>query len=127
MNLPLLLGAFFGLTAVAAAALTNHRIDPDDVEKVMLAVRSQQLHAIVLVIFGFAAYLPLPSGLQRKINISTFLFTLGILLFSGVIYLKYFVGLSTIGFLVPFGGVTIMLAWLVLIWAGIVSRIKSSN
>ena len=127
MNLPLLLGAFFGLTAIAAAALTNHRIDPDDVEKVMLAVRSQQLHAIVLVIFGFAACAPLPAGLQTKVKLASGLFTLGILLFSGIIYLKYFIGFSSIGFLVPFGGVTIMLAWLVLVWAGFAHGIKTRN
>ncbi len=127
MNLPLLLGAFFGLTAVAAGAYANHGVDPDDVYKVVLAVRSQQFHGIVMVVFGFAVYAPLPEGLRLKIKISTGLFTLGILLFAGIIYLKYFLGFMALGFLVPFGGVTIMLGWLVLIWAGFAHGVKARD
>ncbi len=127
MNLPLLLGAFFGLTAVAAGAYANHGVDPDDVEKVMLAVRSQQLHGMVMLVFGFSSYAPLPNGLRTKMKISTGLLTLGILLFSGVIFLKYFLGFMALGFLVPFGGVTIMLGWLVLIWAGFVHGVKARD
>ncbi len=127
MNLPLLLGAFFGLTAVAAGAYANHGIDPDDVEKVMLAVRSQQIHGLVMLILGFSSYTPLPDGLRTKLKISTGLFTLGILLFAGVIFLKYFLGFTALGFLVPFGGVTIIFGWLALVWAGFAHGVKACD
>ncbi len=127
MNLSLIVGAFFGLTAVAAGAYANHGVDPDDVKTVMLAVRYQQLHGIVMVIFGLAYYMPLPSGLQTKLNISAGFLTLGILLFAGIIYLKYFIGFSALGFLVPFGGGALMFGWAVLFWAGFTSGAKIAN
>ena len=122
MNLSLIIGAFFGLTSVAIGAYANHAVALDDVKPVMLAVQYQQLHGVMMVIFGLAYYAPLPDRLRHKLNISAGFFTGGILLFAGVIYLKYLLGFSALGFLTPIGGLAFMIGWAVVIWAGFTRR-----
>ena len=119
MNKTLALAAFLGLTAVAAAAYANHGIDPKNTIKVISAVRLQQVHTLVILALGLAGYTALPEGLKGKFNIVTVLFTLGIVMFSGNIYLHYFLNFKALGFLVPFGGMTIMAGWLALGWAAV--------
>ncbi len=119
MNKTLFLAAFFGLTAVAAGAYANHGIDPKNTVKVMSAVRLQQVHGLVILAIGLAGYAALPEGLANKLKIATVAFALGIILFSGNIYLIYFAGFKGLSFLVPFGGMTIMAGWVVLMWAAV--------
>jgi len=123
MNLTLLLGAVLGLTAVAAGAYAHHGIDPKDTLKVMSAVRLQQVHGLVIVAAGLAFYSNLPTGLKRKLEIVAGLFTLGIVLFSGNIYLIYFVGFKALSFLVPYGGMIVIAGWVVLMWAAVRHRV----
>ena len=123
MNYTLLFGAVFGLTAVAAGAYANHGIDSIDTVKVMSAVRLQQVHALVMVAAGLAFYSNLPDGLVRKLKIAVGLFALGIVLFSGNIYLNYFVGFKGLSFLVPYGGMMVMAGWLVIIWVAVRHRV----
>ncbi len=117
MNKTLLLGAFLGLTGVIAGALVNHWIDPQYAGKVISAVRLQQIHALVIVAIGLSFYAALPDGLARNLKIAVGLFTLGIALFSGGIYLRYFFGFSIEGILIPIGGAIVMLGWLAVMWA----------
>jgi len=124
MNITLLTGAVLGLTAVAAGAYAHHGIDPGDTMKVMSAVRLQQVHGVVIVAVGLAFYSNLPDGLKGMLKIVAGLFTLGIVLFSGNIYLNYFVGFKLLSFLVPYGGMVVMAGWLVLMWAAVRYRIK---
>jgi len=125
MNKTLLLGAFLGLTGVIAGALVNHWVDPQNAGKVISAVRLQQIHALVIVAIGLSLYVALPDGLARNLKIAVGLFTLGIVLFSGGIYLRYFLGFSIEGTLIPIGGATVMVGWLALMWAG--ARNKASG
>lgn len=120
MNPTLLLGALFGLTAVAAGAYANHGIEnPADIPKVISAVRLQQIHALAVVAIGLSLYANLPANLAKTLKISAGLFLAGILLFSGNIYLSYFANIKGTGFLVPFGGMTIMAGWVALIWTAV--------
>jgi len=48
---------------------------------------------------------------------------LGIVLFSGNIYLNYFVGFKGLSFLVPYGGMMVMAGWLVIIWVAVRHRV----
>lgn len=113
-----LVGAVIGLTAVIAGALANHWVEPQYVGKVISAVRLQQVHGLVILAIGLAFYTNLPSSLVRMLKIAVGIFTLGILLFSGGIYLHYFLKIADLSFLVPIGGATVMVGWLVLIWVG---------
>ena len=125
MNITLLTGAFFSLTAVIAGALVNHVIDPQYAGKVISAVRLQQIHGLVIVAIGLSFYSTLPDGLVRNLKIATGLFALGMVLFSGGIYLRHFLGFSIEGTLIPIGGATVMAGWLAVMWAG--ARHKASG
>ena len=122
MNFTLLLGAVLGVTAVAAGAYAHHGIDPKDTLKVMSAVRLQQVHALVIVAAGLSFYCDLPDGLKRKLEVVAGLFTLGIVLFSGNIYLNYFASFKLLSFLVPYGGMIVIAGWVVLMWAAVRHR-----
>jgi len=119
MNFTLLLGAVLGLTAVGAGAYAHHGIDPKDTLKVMSGVRLQQVHALVMVALGLAFYSNLPDALVRKLKIAAGLFALGIVMFSGNIYLNYFAGFKGLSFLVPYGGMMVMAGWVVIMWAAV--------
>lgn len=122
MNATLLLGAFFGLTATIAGALANHWVDPQYMGKVISAVRLHQIHSLAIIAIGLGLYGNLPGRLARMLKISAGLFGIGIVLFSGGIYLHYFLGFSGLSSLVPVGGTVVMVGWLALMWAALRGR-----
>jgi uncharacterized membrane protein YgdD (TMEM256/DUF423 family) len=100
------LGALAGLSAVAMAAVAAHmKIDPAAASAVRDAAQAQGWHAIVLLICGMRG--------GRWANFAGTFFALGLLMFCGGIYGKHFGGLP-IGAVTPFGGVMLMIGWLML-------------
>ena len=72
------------------------------------AVRYQMYHALALVALGaLAGRLP-----PRAITVSGSLFTLGILLFSGSLYLLVLTGTWPLGIFTPIGGSCFIAGWL---------------
>ncbi|TWH76102.1 uncharacterized membrane protein YgdD (TMEM256/DUF423 family) [Azomonas agilis] len=107
------LAALFGATSVALGAWGSHglksRFTPELLEVFRTAVHYQQIHALALLGVGILAlYRP-----SLWINASGVLFTLGILGFSGTLYLRTLWDLN-LGFATPLGGMIFMLAWLIL-------------
>lgn len=113
------LAAVFGLTGVGMAAYASHGLGfiADAAVReatrttLQMAVQQQMFHALALL--GVGA-LPLKGLGNRWICAAGFLFALGVLLFSGLIYLRTFTGMETLRPLVPWGGTSLMLAWLAL-------------
>lgn len=119
------LAALFGFTGVGLAAYTSHGLgyiaDPAvrEVTRATLqqAVQQQMLHALVLLATGLWAMWQAHSRnhvLRRWLSIAAGLFTVGVLLFSGLIYLRIFTGIETLRAMVPWGGSCLMLGWLAL-------------
>lgn len=113
------LGAVFGLTGVGMAAYASHGLDfiADAALReatrttLQMAVQQQMFHALALLGVGALSL----KGLgNRWICAAGFFFALGVLLFSGLIYLRTFTGMETLRPLVPWGGTSLMLAWLAL-------------
>jgi len=97
-------GALFAALGVAAGAFGAHGLRAILAEPLLLiyetAVRYQMYHALALVALGaLAGRLP-----PRAITVSGSLFTLGILLFSGSLYLLVLTGTRPLGILTPIGG-----------------------
>ena len=117
------LAAFFGLTGVGMAAYASHGLGfISDValreatrSTVQMAVQQQMFHALALLGVGVLA---LKGVGNRWICASGGLFVLGVLLFSGLIYLRTFTGIEALRPLVPWGGTCLMLAWLALGFGG---------
>ena len=113
------LAALLGLTGVGMAAYASHGLgfiaDPVAREAaratLQMAVQQQLLHALALLGVGI---LMLKGGGNRWLCAAAGLFTLGVLLFAGLIYLRTFTGVETFRPLVPWGGTCLMLGWLAL-------------
>lgn len=110
----LLLCAVFGLTGVALGAFAAHglkqRLSPAYLDIFQTGVHYQQIHALALL--GVALLIPrAPSPLLIW---SGGLFGLGILLFSGSLYLLTLTGVGKLGIVTPLGGLAFMAGWLCL-------------
>lgn len=110
----LLLAAFAGFTGVALGAFAAHglkaRLSAEYLAIFQTGVHYQLIHALAL--FGVALLLQrLPSGL---LHAAGSLFALGILLFSGSLYLLTLSGIGKLGMITPLGGLAFLAGWLCL-------------
>ena len=110
----LMLAAFFGFTGVALGAFAAHgrksRLTADYLAIFHTGVTYQLVHA--LAIFGVAVLsVHLPG---RLIGWAGGLFALGIVLFSGSLYLLTLSGLGKLGIITPIGGLCFLAGWLCL-------------
>lgn len=111
--------ALLGLTAVAMAAYASHglgfiadlAVREATRTSLQMAVQQQMFHALALLGVGI---LSLKTGSNRWLCAAGGLFVVGVLLFSGLIYLRTFTGIETFRPFVPWGGTCLMLAWLAL-------------
>jgi len=78
------------------------------------AVLYHLLHGLALIAVGWLAVLKPASGLVRAAGWS---FLLGILLFSGSLYLLSVTSIRKLGMITPFGGLSLLIGWLCLAWA----------
>ena len=109
--------AISGMLAVVAGAFGAHglraRLAPEQLESWATAAHYQLLHSVVLLALAlFAVY----SG--RSIKLPASLFTAGIVLFSGSIYLLVLTKLRWLGPVTPIGGLLLILGWLSLFRVG---------
>jgi uncharacterized membrane protein YgdD (TMEM256/DUF423 family) len=85
------------------------------------ALQYQFIHTIALYItLVWALKLKKIDKLEPSmiLTISALAFFVGILLFSGGIYLKTLFNIAIIGKFTPFGGISLALAWLLLVFQG---------
>jgi uncharacterized membrane protein YgdD (TMEM256/DUF423 family) len=109
-----ILGCTFGLLAVAAGAFGAHalraRLSPEYLAVFETAVRYQMYHALALLAAGWAS-VQWPGGAAVWAG---WLFTAGILIFSGSLYLLTLTGVRWLGAVTPLGGVAFLAGWLAL-------------
>ncbi|CRM28213.1 hypothetical protein H097_08155 [Pseudomonas sp. FH4] len=110
----LMLAAFFGFTGVALGAFAAHGLKKSlSAEYLAIfhtGVTYQLVHALAL--FGVALLAAhLPGRLVMWAGVS---FTIGILLFSGSLYLLTTIGIGKLGIITPFGGLAFLIGWLCL-------------
>lgn len=113
-------GAILGALGVALGAFGAHAL------KAMLeasgrtdtfetAVKYQMYHALALVLVGvLAAQLP---NQAKWLTWSGYAFVVGVLIFSGALYLICFTGVRAWGAVAPIGGTLLIVGWLALLWA----------
>lgn len=110
----LLLSAFAGFTGVALGAFAAHglknRLTPEYLAVFQTGTHYQLIHALALFGVGLLA-LHMPG---RLVNLAGGAFAVGILLFSGSLYLLTLSGIGKLGMITPFGGVAFLLGWLCL-------------
>lgn len=110
----LMLAAFFGFTGVGLGAFAAHglksRLTPEYLAIFQTGVQYQLIHALALFCTALlASHLP-----GRLVGWAGALFTLGIVLFSGSLYLLTLTGVGKLGIITPIGGLMFLAGWLCL-------------
>ena len=86
-----------------------------------VALRYHQLHAVVLLVLGFAAG-HWGGVFRHRLCIAAWTFMAGLALFCGSLYGFAFGGPEYLTKVSPFGGVTLIIAWLAGAWAALAAR-----
>ncbi|UVK98497.1 DUF423 domain-containing protein [Pseudomonas sp. B21-048] len=110
----LMLAAFFGFTGVALGAFAAHglksRLSAEYLAIFHTGVTYQLVHTLALL--GVALLATQMPG--RLITWAGASFAIGILLFSGSLYLLTITGISKLGIVTPFGGLAFLIGWVCL-------------
>ena len=111
------IGSICAFLSVAAGAFGAHALkaalDPARLAVYETAAKYQMYHALALVIVGWQMHQVSDVRLLR----AGWLFCLGILLFSGSLYVVATLGLHWAGAITPLGGVAFLGGWGILAWA----------
>lgn len=96
-----------GFLAVLAGAAAAHwlvgSLAAEDIARIDKAATYQMYHTLALLIL---------AQMPKRFRLPACLFTLGILLFSGSLYLYAFTHLKLLVYLTPLGGLSFMAGWL---------------
>lgn len=110
----LFLAALSGALAVILGAFAAHglrgQLEPRLLEVFHTGVSYQFYHVGALLAVGLMRQ----REEQRLLRVSAWLFLIGMLLFSGSLYLLALTGVHYLGLLTPIGGVSLLLGWLTL-------------
>jgi len=116
MNRWLAVAAINGFIAVSAGAFGAHelssRLDTHALQTFETAARYQMYHALAI---GLAAI----SLRDRFAILACMLFAVGIVLFSGSLYLLALTGIPIFGLIVPAGGANLLVGWIALAYAAL--------
>lgn len=107
----LMLAAFFGFTGVALGAFAAHglksRLTAEYLAIFHTGVTYQLVHTLALL--GVALLATQVPG--RLVTWAGASFAIGILLFSGSLYILTMTGISKLGIITPFGGLAFLIGW----------------
>lgn len=111
MKLAIFFSGLAGLSAVVLGAVTSH-LGPDSFSVQQIAwmdtaIKYQIWHGVALL--GIACLSEIYDS--RLLRIAGFLFIIGIILFSGSLYLLALTGITALGMATPFGGSCFILGW----------------
>jgi uncharacterized membrane protein YgdD (TMEM256/DUF423 family) len=109
------LGAGLAALGVALGAFGAHGlrplVTPERLAVFETGVRYHLVHALAILVAAWAAQAAPHSAGPRWAGA---LFALGVLLFSGSLYLLVWTGVTTLGAVTPFGGVAFLAGWIAL-------------
>jgi len=118
MKVLIILGAINAFLAVALGAFGAHGLEGKVEQKYMetwqTAVQYQMFHAVGLLIVGVLLGKFPASAL---LTWSGWLMLIGIILFSGSLYVLSLTKISILGAVTPFGGVSFLVAWVLVVIA----------
>jgi uncharacterized membrane protein YgdD (TMEM256/DUF423 family) len=112
------LGCIFAFTAVAAGAFGAHALRerlPSSLLAIFeTAARYQMYHALALLVLARLG----EAGSRGLARAAGWLFTVGIVLFSGSLYLLSVTGVRWLGAITPLGGAAFLAGWTALAIVG---------
>jgi uncharacterized membrane protein YgdD (TMEM256/DUF423 family) len=114
------LGAVFGGSAVVLGAFGAHalraRLAETALQTWQTAVTYQFTHALALLVVGLWLRFIVPGGIgaARSLDFAGVAFAVGVVLFSGSLYLLALGGPRWLGPVTPLGGIAFIAGWLAL-------------
>ncbi|MDO3675925.1 DUF423 domain-containing protein [Paenibacillus ehimensis] len=112
------LGSICAFLSVALGAFGAHalkgRLAADMLANFQTGVQYQMMHSLGLIAVGLAASLLPASGHLRRAGWSM---VVGIVFFSGSLYVLSITGIKQLGAITPIGGVAFLFGWLSLVLA----------
>lgn len=111
----LLWACILGATGVMIGAFGAHALKPSleaagRLDTFETAVKYQFYHALALLATG----LLMQQNAARMLHYAALLFALGVLLFSGSLYVLCLTGIGVLGAVTPLGGVLFIAGWITL-------------
>jgi len=115
MKTILTIAGISGLLAVILGAFGAHVlkgiISPEMLEVYKTGVQYQFYHTFALLFAGIL----MNFSQSKALKWSAYLFIIGMILFSGSLYVLAITGVKVLGIITPFGGITWIAAWFLLI------------
>ena len=113
------IGALAAFIGVAFGAFGAHglrgRLSAESLSVFETGVRYQMYHAFALFVVAIA----LDRFGGWSVRAAGWLFTFGIVVFSGSLYALALTGVRTFGAITPIGGLAFLAGWAMLVWAAI--------
>ena len=110
-------GSLLAFLAVALGAFAAHalksRLSADMLAIFEVGVRYHMVHALALLAVAWAV----SRWPESSAGTAGWAFIIGIVVFSGSLYILSFTGMRWLGAITPIGGVAFLLGWLILAWA----------
>ncbi|TVX92297.1 DUF423 domain-containing protein [Paenibacillus agilis] len=117
LNRYIKIGSIAAALAVGLGAFGAHvmkdMLTPDRLATYETAVQYHIFHALALLIIALLSE-RLPESNRNKVLWSARLITLGIVIFSGSLYVLCFTGIKVLGAITPIGGIAFIAGWLML-------------
>ncbi|MBD8487686.1 DUF423 domain-containing protein [Echinicola sp. CAU 1574] len=120
------LAAILGALSVAIGAFGAHGLAPvlekmGRVDTFETAVKYQFYHTLAIFMVGL---LQVKFGQSKALNASVYAFLIGIIIFSGSLFILSTTGITWLGAITPVGGVAFIVGW-VLLFLGVKPNIKT--
>lgn len=114
--------AISGALAVVMGAMSAHILkdvlDVKDIARIQTAATYQMYHTLIIAILAvYYQFKPL-----KALKSSSWIFTIGIVLFSGSLYLYTFSKIHALVFITPIGGLLFIVGWISLIRLAYLSK-----
>ena len=112
----IIIGSVLAALAVSIGAFGAHglksKVSSEDLVIFETGVRYQMYHSLGLILIGILGF-HYPSNI---IQFPAILFLIGIIIFSGTLYLIPLTGLRWLGAITPIGGTALILGWVALVY-----------
>jgi len=108
----LIIGSVFAALSVLLGAFGAHglknRLSIEDLAIFETAVRYQMYHALGILLMGVASF----YLTEKLVSAPAYFLILGIIIFSGSLFLLVFTNLRWFGAITPIGGLCLIIGWL---------------
>jgi len=112
------LGALFMFLGVALGAFGAHALKPKMTEHYFEVYKTGVLYHLIHAMGLFVVAWLITQANNPKLNWVGILLIIGILLFSGSLYILSITGQKWLGAITPLGGLAFLAAWIFLIFCG---------